>query len=771
MRILIKGGVWKNTEDEILKAAVMKYGTTQWSRISSLLVRKSAKQCKARWYEWLDPSIKKTEWSRDEEEKLLHLAKLMPCQWRTIAPIVGRTAAQCLEHYEKLLDQAQDKEDGVGDDPADDPRRLRPGEIDPNPESKPARPDPVDMDEDEKEMLSEARARLANTQGKKAKRKAREKQLEEARRLSTLQKKRELKAAGIELPKYKRRQRGVDYLNEVPFEIRPQAGFYGVGKAEQPAVPTFKQSMALQALEGKRRDEIEKEARDADKKRQKRKQEKDLPAAIDQISKMNDAEQVRKRSKLSLSTPQVSEAELEEITKLQDRGILGAGDGTEAARTLLGDYQQQTPSLAAGRTPLRTAQGDGDSLLQQAQDILALNQTKTPLDGGSNTPLHKESFAAEGATPQYKRMETPNPMATPFRNAAKTGTTPGATPRGGALGLSTPLRDELAINDPDTEWEQKKQKQSLQGILGALPKPSNDYQIDAAAFSDTPTDEDQPDGFVEEDAADIAERERKLQKQREDKAMAERSSTLKRKLPRPIDCTEDSLIESTKPSSAAYTLEKEMFDMICDDNTRFPVRGGDKSTETAAYAAKSKSSLAYFTPEELSAAKTLLQEELVNAMADKGIAEEDEANAAWNASYNDLLVLSSQQFASVSTATPECMQLSLNEEFDTLRQQMAKDAKKANKIEKRLMTLNAGYEKRSKQLIKEIQTMWEEYQKAQQQKACFEKLEAQEAVALPARITALTEDLQLVKKRESELQQRYARLKFELDEVRVTGNI
>jgi len=46
-------------------------------------------------------------------------------------------------------------------------------------------------------MLSEARARLANTQGKKAKRKARERALEEARRLAILQKKRELKAAGI----------------------------------------------------------------------------------------------------------------------------------------------------------------------------------------------------------------------------------------------------------------------------------------------------------------------------------------------------------------------------------------------------------------------------------------------------------------------------------------------------------------------------------------------------------------------------------------------
>ena len=156
---MIKGGVWRNTEDEILKAAVMKYGKNQWSRIASLLHRKSAKQCKARWFEWLDPSIKKTEWSRQEDEKLLHLAKLMPTQWRTIAPIVGRTAAQCLERYEYLLDQAQKKEEGDEGAQAEDPRKLKPGEIDPNPETKPARPDPVDMDEDELEMLSEARAR------------------------------------------------------------------------------------------------------------------------------------------------------------------------------------------------------------------------------------------------------------------------------------------------------------------------------------------------------------------------------------------------------------------------------------------------------------------------------------------------------------------------------------------------------------------------------------------------------------------------------------
>ena len=49
----------------------------------------------------------------------------------------------------------------------DEAKKLRVGEIDPAPETKPARPDPVDMEEDEKEMLSEARARLAIPRARK----------------------------------------------------------------------------------------------------------------------------------------------------------------------------------------------------------------------------------------------------------------------------------------------------------------------------------------------------------------------------------------------------------------------------------------------------------------------------------------------------------------------------------------------------------------------------------------------------------------------------
>lgn len=225
------GGLWKNSEDEILKAAVMKYGLNNWSRVASLLVMKSAKQCKSRWYEWLDPRVKKTEWSRAEEEKLLHLVRLFPCQWRTIAPLVGRTAHQCLEHYELLLDKATGQQI-----PRElDPRVLKPGEIDPNPETKPSKPDSIDMDEEEIEMLAEARARLANTNGRKAKRKARERYLEEARRIAMLQKRRELKASGMlshaSIMRYrKKKYKGVDYLNEIPFEEVPEEGAFKMDK-------------------------------------------------------------------------------------------------------------------------------------------------------------------------------------------------------------------------------------------------------------------------------------------------------------------------------------------------------------------------------------------------------------------------------------------------------------------------------------------------------------------------------------------------------------
>ncbi|KAL7120217.1 hypothetical protein ACP275_02G109100 [Erythranthe tilingii] len=250
-----------------------------------------------------------TEWTREEDEKLLHLAKSMPTLWRTMS-IFGRSSSQCLERYEKLLDAA------CGNNIDDyDPRKLRPGEIDPNPESKPARPDPVDMDEDEKEMLSEARARLANTRGKKAKRKAREKQLEEARKLASLQKTRELKAAGIDVRQRKRKTSGIDYNAKIPFEKKPPPGFYDVEDEDRP-VELFKFPTSIEEIEGERRVDKEAVLRKKDVARNKIAQRHCAPSAILQASKLNDLEAVRKRCRLNLPAPQIRDRELEAMAKI-----------------------------------------------------------------------------------------------------------------------------------------------------------------------------------------------------------------------------------------------------------------------------------------------------------------------------------------------------------------------------------------------------------------------------------------------------------------------
>lgn len=232
--IYVKGGVWTNVEDQVLKAAVSKYGLTQWARVASLLPKKTAKQAKARWTEYLNPTLARGPWTPEEDEKLLSLATLLPNQWRSIAPIVGRTPAQCVEHYQKLIDEqvgTEGSELGLTGDSIETMPALGNAY-----EGLASRPDLEEMDEDELEMLSEAKARLANSQGKKAKRKERARNLAESKRLALLERRRELKASGADMtlqPTTKKKEQ-FDYNADI-FEERgtPQGKFDVATEEEQ----------------------------------------------------------------------------------------------------------------------------------------------------------------------------------------------------------------------------------------------------------------------------------------------------------------------------------------------------------------------------------------------------------------------------------------------------------------------------------------------------------------------------------------------------------
>ncbi|KAJ8733448.1 hypothetical protein PYW08_001746 [Mythimna loreyi] len=781
-RIMIKGGVWRNTEDEILKAAVMKYGKNQWSRIASLLHRKSAKQCKARWYEWLDPSIKKTEWSREEDEKLLHLAKLMPTQWRTIAPIIGRTAAQCLERYEYLLDQAQKKEEG--EDMGDDPRKLKPGEIDPNPETKPARPDPKDMDEDELEMLSEARARLANTQGKKAKRKAREKQLEEARRLAALQKRRELSAAGIAVPIRRKKKRGVDYNSEIPFEKKPASGFYDTStEVVDPMAPDFSR-LRQQHLDGELHSEKEERDRRKDKQKLKQRKENDVPQAM-----LQGDQPARKRSKLVLPEPQVTDQELQQVVKLgraSEAARSSAGGAGAATDALLAEYAV-TPAAPAA---LRTPQQHQDRILMEAQNVMALTHVDTPLKGGLNTPLHQTDFS--GALPQSQAVATPNTvLVTPFRSARSEVSTPGSfnTPSqvGVQPGLTTPgLRDKLSINPEDrlstgdtpqvANQIQKQQKALVRNALSSLPTPRNDYEIVVPDQDDEPMENSSSISSVE-DQADADARLLQEQEELRAAAMKLRSSAVQRGCVRPGEVNVSVVRGGAGPALTALQhaeelLKQEMVTMLHYDALRDPPPGIDKKRAVQLQA----SHLAYleqhpyeeFSSEDLEAAKLEMKKEMEVVKAGMGHGElsMDAYTQVWEECLAQVLFLPGQnRYTRANLASKKDRLESAEKRLEQNRSHMAKEAKKCSKMEKKLRVLTGGYQSRAASLIKQFQELQDQIEQANLELSTFKFLADQEKAAIPRRIESLTEDVNRQTDREKQLQKRYADLQAELEDL------
>lgn len=720
-----------------------------------MLHKKSSKQCKARWFEWLDPSIKKTEWSREEEEKLLHLAKLLPTQWRTIAPIIGRTAAQCLDHYEKLLDQAQA---GSADyDPRSDPRRLRPGEIDPNPHTKPARPDQIDMDEDEKEMLSEARARLANTQGKKAKRKAREKSLEEARRLASLQKRRELRAAGIDTFSKKKRQRGVDYNAEIPFEKKQPMGFFDPSSDAAPAGKDFKKHSREEADGGARRDKEEARKRKEDKAKHEAQEKKDMPRAVMQMNKMKDEGPVRKRSKLVMPAPQTTDAELEELVKMGQTAEAAMSASNEGGANLLQDYGTTPAQHLSARTP-KAPQAE-DQLIQEALNIIAYNKTESVLAGGENTELQDGGGSFSGVTPAKSAQATPNTvLSTPYR-AATVGSTPGRGGDGTPLG-STPLRDSLNINTesdsslltPRSQSERMRQinmQESLRQGLAMLPEPSGNFEV---VVPDLPEDEEgaEREGFVE-DAADSEARSAEERARDAAAALKRRSQAVQRGLPIPGGVKPELIFRSSAPEDEEHQademIKKEMLSIIKYDRDESSIR------------------LASYDDVELDAAKTLLADEVETVRVQMDHTDLESTYPVVHEQMQDEIIFreSESKFGRASNASKADTIKALQIAIDAITESMKKDFKKVLKLEKKQKKLTQGYEMRNAKQVTSINSLFDKIEKATRELEGRQKQRENELKSVPGRKARLEDRVKAQENKEEELQLKYAALVRERD--------
>jgi pre-mRNA-splicing factor CDC5/CEF1 len=344
-----------------------------------------------------------------------------------------------------------------------------------------------------------------------------------------------------------------------------------------------------------------------------------------------------------------------------------------------------------------------------------------------------------------------------------------ATPgRAGTTPLRTPIRDGLHINEPiegdsmaiSTPLIEKQRqlavRQQLRMGLSALPAPSNKYELLMPEIED---EEDDAEAQMVEDSEDALQRKRDEIRAQEELKLRLRSQVLKRDLPRPLGVNR-AYLETADDSATAMEEElrkadeemrREMLLMLLHEAVEYPIKGGEAPKAHPPYQEMSE--------DELTAARKLLMEEVAVATANNGRVPPEVFARLWEqASEEYVFVPAKKRALPVSSLSADERLSALKAKLDALQGQVKKETTKAAKLEKRLAVYNGGYQNRANALHKEILDLYMNLDKATVELRCFEALRGMEERALPARLSAIDDELDTLRLREDALQRQFAEL-------------
>ena len=95
---------WDERQDLNLLAMIAEIGPHQWELISNQMPGRSGKQCRERWHNQLNPLLKKTSWSTEEDWVLFILHQTLQSRWAKITDfLLGRSDNSIKNYWNSTL--------------------------------------------------------------------------------------------------------------------------------------------------------------------------------------------------------------------------------------------------------------------------------------------------------------------------------------------------------------------------------------------------------------------------------------------------------------------------------------------------------------------------------------------------------------------------------------------------------------------------------------------------------------------------------------------
>jgi hypothetical protein len=109
-------GAWRPYEDDLLRIAVSRCGTCQWSAVAALIPGRTATQCRERWMFRIAPGLNKTPFQHWEDELIVREREKFGNRWSSIATqLPGRTSCAVKNRWHSALKRR--KAGGAADPP------------------------------------------------------------------------------------------------------------------------------------------------------------------------------------------------------------------------------------------------------------------------------------------------------------------------------------------------------------------------------------------------------------------------------------------------------------------------------------------------------------------------------------------------------------------------------------------------------------------------------------------------------------------------------